>query len=169
MIFTSRGREFCGFAEKLRRSGYTGHVVAGGPFASFNSERLVREFPAFDSVALGEGEELMCRLAENLDSLQNVPGLCYRDGQGQAVTNPAVGNADRLDDLDPIFRAARCIARRQHHVRNRGNFATGYITRSIKRRGPHVPNRAGEQVCPMIRRRARNDSIVIFRITLRFH
>jgi len=99
MIFTSRGREFCGFAEKLRRSGYTGHLVAGGPFASFNSERLVREFPAFDSVALGEGEELMCRLAENLDSLQNVPGLCYREGQDQPVTNPAVGNADRLDDL----------------------------------------------------------------------
>src|SRR5271165_5602526 len=69
MIFTSRGHEFCRFAEKVRQRGYRGHIVAGGPFASFNCERLVKEFRAFDSVALGEGEELMCRLAEHLDSL----------------------------------------------------------------------------------------------------
>jgi radical SAM superfamily enzyme YgiQ (UPF0313 family) len=99
MIFTSRGREFCRFAEKVRKRGYSGHIVAGGPFASFNCERLVKDFKAFDSVALGEGEELMCRLAEHLDSLKEVPGLCYRSDKEQVVTNPATGNADRLDDL----------------------------------------------------------------------
>ena len=35
MIFTSRGREFCRFAERLRKAGYDGHIIAGGPFASF--------------------------------------------------------------------------------------------------------------------------------------
>ena len=99
MIFTSRGREFCRLAEKLRQRGFSGHVIAGGPFASFNCERLVKDFAAFDSVALGEGEELMCRLAEHLDSLKEVPGLCYRDGQAQVLTNPATANSDRLDDL----------------------------------------------------------------------
>ncbi len=99
MIFTSRGHEFCRFAEKVRQRDYRGHIVAGGPFASFNCERLVKEFRAFDSVALGEGEELMCRLAEHLDSLKEVPGLCYRSVNSQVVTNPATGNADRLDDL----------------------------------------------------------------------
>jgi anaerobic magnesium-protoporphyrin IX monomethyl ester cyclase len=99
MIFTSRGREFCEFATRLRDAGYRGHIVAGGPFASFNCEMLIRDFPAFDSVALGEGEELMCALAANLSSLHNVPGLCYRGSDGQPATNPAHGNPDRLDDL----------------------------------------------------------------------
>jgi len=50
MVFTSRGLEFCEFAARLREAGYRGHIIAGGPF--------IRDFPAFDSVALGEGEEL---------------------------------------------------------------------------------------------------------------
>ena len=99
MIFTSRGREFCRFAARLRESGYEGHVIAGGPFASFNCERLVTEFPAIDSVALGEGEPVMCDLTENLASLERVAGLCYRDREGRAVTNAATGNADNLDVL----------------------------------------------------------------------
>ena len=99
MVFTSRGGEFCRLAARLRDGGYKGHLIAGGPFASFNCERLVTEFPAFDSVALGEGEELMCTLAEHLDALRQVPGLCYRGADQSAITNPAVENSDRLDDL----------------------------------------------------------------------
>jgi len=99
MIFTSRGREFCRFAAQLRQAGYGGHIIAGGPFASFNCERLVTDFAAFDSVALGEGEGIMCALAENLDSLERVAGLCYRGRDAKAVTNPATGNADVLDEL----------------------------------------------------------------------
>ena len=99
MIFTSRGREFCRFAERLRNAGYKGHVIAGGPFASFNCERLVTEFPAFDSVALGEGEQIMCDLTAHLDSLEQVPGLCHRGAGNSAINNPALGNADNLDDL----------------------------------------------------------------------
>ena len=99
MIFTSRGREFCRLAVRLREAGYDGHIVAGGPFVSFNCEELVKQFPAFDSVALGEGEELMCTLADNLDSLERVPGLCYRTGDGSTVTNPARRNPDKLDEL----------------------------------------------------------------------
>ena len=99
MVFTSRAREFCRLARRIGQAGFRGHVIAGGPFASFNCERLVTEFPDFNSVALGEGEELMCRLAENLDHLERVPGLCYRDGSGRARTNPAIGNPDKLDQL----------------------------------------------------------------------
>jgi len=99
MIFTSRGREFCEFAHGLREAGYRGHIVAGGPFASFNCEKLMRDFPAFDSVALGEGEEVMCTLADNLASLDAVPGLCYRGSDGQPITTASKGNPDRLDDL----------------------------------------------------------------------
>jgi radical SAM superfamily enzyme YgiQ (UPF0313 family) len=78
MVFTSRAREFCRLAQTLREKGYTGHLIAGGHFASFNCERLLQDFPAFDSVALGEGEELVCELADHLDEIFKIPGLCYR-------------------------------------------------------------------------------------------
>jgi len=45
MVFTGRGREFCHLAQALRRGGYQGHLIAGGPFASFNCERLLRDYP----------------------------------------------------------------------------------------------------------------------------
>jgi len=99
MVFTSRGREFCHLAKSIREAGFRGHVIAGGPFASFNCELLVTEFPDFNSVALGEGEELICCLAENLDHLDRVPGLCYRDDAGLPQTNAPIGNPDKLDDL----------------------------------------------------------------------
>ena len=99
MVFTSRAREFCDLAARLREAGFRGHLIAGGPFASFNCEKVLNDFPAFDSVALGEGEELMCNLASSLDRLDAVPGLCYRGVEGQLRTNPATGNADKLDDL----------------------------------------------------------------------
>lgn len=99
MVFTSRAREFCRLSSGIRAAGFQGHLIAGGPFASFNCERLVSEYPAFNSVALGEGEELMCRLAENLEHPERVPGLCYRDDSGGVHTNPAIGNPDHLDQL----------------------------------------------------------------------
>ena len=99
MVFTGRAREFCHLALALRESGYRGHVIAGGHFASFNSERLLRDFPAFDSVGLGEGEDLMCALADGLDRMSSIPGLCYRQADGPPVTNPAKGNPQNLDTL----------------------------------------------------------------------
>ena len=99
MVFTGRGREFCRLARALREGGYRGHLVGGGPFASFNCERLLRDYPAFDSIALGEGEELICALADGLDNLAGIPGLCYRRPDGSIGTNPSKGNPDDLDAL----------------------------------------------------------------------
>ena len=86
MVFTGRGREFCRLARALREGGYRGHLIGGGHFASFNCRQLLCDYPEFDSIALGEGEELMCRLAGNLESPENVPGLCYRRPDG-SLTN----------------------------------------------------------------------------------
>jgi len=99
MVFTGRGREFCRLAEALRDGGYKGHLIAGGPFASFNSENLLRNFSAFNSIALGEGEALMSKLAENLDDLSQVPGLSHRRSDGSVITNPSLGEQDDLDVL----------------------------------------------------------------------
>lgn len=99
MVFTGRGREFCGLAKSLRQAGFAGHMIAGGPFASLNAELLMRDFLELDAIGLGEGEELMCTLARHLPDLSTVPGLCYRREDGSIARNPSHGNPENLDRL----------------------------------------------------------------------
>ncbi len=99
MVFTSRGMEFCHLAQALRDNGYKGHINAGGHFAALNCKSLLKDFPVFDSVALGEGEEILCSLAENLGDVPKISGLCYRQTDGTVRINPSNGNPDNLDAL----------------------------------------------------------------------
>ncbi|MCU0284865.1 MAG: B12-binding domain-containing radical SAM protein [Acidobacteria bacterium] len=99
MVFTGRAKEFCRLAQALRDNGFKGHLIAGGHFASFNCQRLLEDHPAFDSVGLGEGEELICELVNHLDDVSKVQGLCYREANGKIVTNPSSGRVDDLDKL----------------------------------------------------------------------
>lgn len=99
MVFTGRGREFCHLAQALRQSGFRGHLIGGGHFACLNAERLLQDFAAFDSIGLGEGEELLCALAANLEDPSAVKGLCYRRADGSIAMNPSGGNPDDLDAL----------------------------------------------------------------------
>lgn len=99
MVFTSRAREFCNLAQELRDNGYNGHINAGGHFASLNCKRLLNDFDTFDSVALGEGEQILCALADNLGDVSQVKGLCYRQEDGAVKINPSAGNPDKLDEL----------------------------------------------------------------------
>ncbi len=99
MVFTSRAREFLQLAKSLRDAGFGGHIVAGGHFASFNSEQLLTEYPSINSVALGEGEDLMISLAKNLNQLSLVAALCYRNTEGTVTCNPSRGNRENLDSL----------------------------------------------------------------------
>ncbi|MBN1809376.1 MAG: cobalamin-dependent protein [Planctomycetes bacterium] len=97
MVFTYRAAEFARLAARSRELGYAGHLTAGGHFAAFNAAALLSDVPAFDSVALGEGEEIMCRLARSLHDLPSVPGLVYRDASGCVHTNAP---AEKPADLD---------------------------------------------------------------------
>jgi radical SAM superfamily enzyme YgiQ (UPF0313 family) len=99
MVFTGRAREFCRLARALREHGFKGHLTAGGHFAALNCQRLLGEFPEFDSVALGEGEELICALAAALPDVANVAGFCVRAPDGTIRTNPSPGNPSDLDGL----------------------------------------------------------------------
>ena len=99
MVFTGRAREFCRLAQELRNAGCGGHLIAGGHFASFNCERLLRQHSAFDSVGLGEGEELICALADHLEQIARIPGICYRGPDGSPVINYSTGNPENLDAL----------------------------------------------------------------------
>jgi anaerobic magnesium-protoporphyrin IX monomethyl ester cyclase len=99
MVFTSRGREFCDLAVKLRKAGYAGHLTAGGHFAALNCRRLLADFPEFDSIALGEGEGLLCDLAASLENISSLGGFCFRGSDGAITSKPSQGNPDNLDAL----------------------------------------------------------------------
>jgi len=99
MVFTGRAREFCRLARALREGGFTGHLTAGGHFAALNCRQLLADFPEFDSVALGEGEELICALAASLPDLSGVAGFCWRAPDGTIALNPSKGNPENLDLL----------------------------------------------------------------------
>ncbi len=99
MVFTSRAREFCHLANTLRVRGYAGHIIGGGHFAALNCQRLLADFPAFSSVGLGEGEQIICDLARDVDHPAGVAGLCYRSNDNGIRVNPSAGNPADLDAL----------------------------------------------------------------------
>jgi radical SAM superfamily enzyme YgiQ (UPF0313 family) len=98
MMFTARSKEFVDLTTRLRELGYTGHVTAGGHFASFHAEVLLTDYSAFDSIVHGEGEEGMCDLLANLDSLASVTGITYRDANGSICHTGFRSNIPALDD-----------------------------------------------------------------------
>ncbi len=99
MVFTGRAREFCQMARALREKGFAGHITAGGHFAALNCVQLMTDYPEFDSVALGEGEELICELAASLDKPETLAGFCSRGSDGVPRINPSRGNPQDLDLL----------------------------------------------------------------------
>jgi anaerobic magnesium-protoporphyrin IX monomethyl ester cyclase len=112
MVFTSRGRKFCVLAQALRQAGYAGRITAGGPFASFNCERLLADYPECDRVELGEGEAFICALADHLDAPSTVPEICCHDQAGtaslprsQLAARRDVGNGVRPTDpaIQPLI------------------------------------------------------------------
>ncbi len=97
MLFTSRSREFVELAERLRALGWAGHLCAGGHFAAFHAAELLGLHPAFDSVAHGEGEELMVELCASLDDPSLVPGLSVRGPDGHPLRTAPRPNRPDLD------------------------------------------------------------------------
>ena len=64
----------------------------------------MRDVPAFDLVACGEGEEIACRLAGGLGDPADIPGLVWRDADGGIFRNPP---AVKPPDLDVLPRPVR--------------------------------------------------------------
>src|SRR5260221_12319234 len=73
--FQLRAREFLDLATALRSAGYRGHVVAGGHFATFEYEHILRDFPAVDSIVRHEGENTLRELCLRLRRGEPVAGL----------------------------------------------------------------------------------------------
>jgi anaerobic magnesium-protoporphyrin IX monomethyl ester cyclase len=105
MVFQVRAKEFYDLARALRKAGYPGHITAGGHFATFAYEPMLKELPELDSVVRQEGEETLVDLAEALqrgaplEELARVPGLVIRGSDGQVVAAPRRRQVDNLDSL----------------------------------------------------------------------
>ncbi len=88
-------------ASVLKRSFPDIVTVVGGPHVTALPERSLDEFPAFDVVVIGEGEETMrdlCARIEQGTSLEGIPGIAYRlDGEiHREERRPLIKDLDTL-------------------------------------------------------------------------
>ncbi|MEW6443199.1 MAG: cobalamin-dependent protein [bacterium] len=73
------------------------HLTTGGYFATFNADRLLKDWPELDSVVIGEGEGPAVALADRLRGrrpVDNVPGL--RTRLGAFCPHPPLKSLDAL-------------------------------------------------------------------------
>jgi radical SAM superfamily enzyme YgiQ (UPF0313 family) len=105
MVFQVRAREFCELAQALRQDGYRGHITAGGHFATFAAESLLKDVSALDSIIRQEGEETLVELAAALEqgadtaALARIAGMVVRDAQGEITVAPPRHQVANLDTL----------------------------------------------------------------------
>ena len=140
-------------------------LVVGGPHASSDAAGVIRQMP-FDAVVRGEGEisfEMIVRAHREGGGFGHIPGLVWRDGNGEIVENdglpPIVEDLDTLampayDLLDPSVywnsKSMSILARRKYLAlfTSRGCPYHCYYCHSIfgKRFRAHSPERIVEEI-----------------------
>jgi hypothetical protein len=114
LAFQWRAPDFLALAIGLREEGYRGHITAGGHFATFAAEDLLRDFPQLDSICRQEAERTVVALARGLQNgqpWQDIPGVIGRDGDGRARFAPMPEMADLAELPWPVRdgEPARCF------------------------------------------------------------
>ena len=83
-------------------------VIAGAIHATIMPYEILRKSD-FDIIVMGEGEHTMLDLAECLpdrDNLHDIPGICYKDGEGKIVVTKRrnfMEDIDRFSFPDNLF------------------------------------------------------------------
>lgn len=99
--FQMRAPEFLALAQSLRATGFSGHIVVGGHFATFEYLNILRDYPAIDSVVRHEGEltlrELCTRLRDGV-AVTGLQGGVVRAADGSVVD----GGKRQLPPLDDL-------------------------------------------------------------------
>ena len=98
--FQLRAREFLGLAQSLRAAGSRAHIVAGGHFATFEYDNIMREFPAVDSIVRHEGEHTLIELCSRLRDGTAVAGIAGT--LTRAPDGIVDGGTRRLAPLDEL-------------------------------------------------------------------
>lgn len=102
-------------------------TVVGGPHANGMPEGTLREFPAFDLLAYGEGEETLAELCGRAvadGGLRDIRGLAWRD-QGAVVVNQP---RNLISDIDSIPFPARDLIRYDPQT---GHSSRGFSNRVL--------------------------------------
>ena len=86
------------------------HITAGGHFATFHADYLLRMAPGLDCIVLFEGEAVIADLARRVLSgtpWPETPGLALRDGRGPSARICRTDRAKPIADLDTLPYPAR--------------------------------------------------------------
>lgn len=114
LAFQWRALDFVALAIALREGGYTGHITAGGHFATFADQDLMRDFGELDSICRQEAELTVVSLANALangEDLRQVAGLTLRLPTGDSVRtqHPPLPDIQTLPWPDRRGTAASCF------------------------------------------------------------
>ncbi len=78
-------------------------IIGGGGHFTINAKRILSEIPEIDCIVLGEGENTFIEIiryaeANQLDTLENIPGLAYRKENTYrfSPTRPLIADLDTL-------------------------------------------------------------------------
>lgn len=86
-------------SEELKKMHPDKKIILGGPGPSGVAEQILRHFLSIDVVVRGEGEKTIVELLNSFGkSLENVRGICYREGNRVRVNPPQ----ERIKDLDAL-------------------------------------------------------------------
>lgn len=112
-------------ARRSRREWPNAIVALGHHFATLNFHRILADYPEFDVVALGDGEETIVKLAgvSGDSDLASIPGIAWRGTDGRVHVQPPPAESIDLDSLPEVARDELL------KILNIGVSATMYTTR----------------------------------------
>ncbi|WP_432409107.1 B12-binding domain-containing radical SAM protein [Wukongibacter sp. M2B1] len=100
------------FVNRIRNEGYIKHITIGGHGASIEFDKILKTVRDIDSVIVGEGEETICELVEEIKrdgDLNRIDGLAYLSNNEVIFNN----KRKNIENLDKIPFMARDILERR--------------------------------------------------------
>jgi anaerobic magnesium-protoporphyrin IX monomethyl ester cyclase len=118
-------------------------IACGGPAGTFAGADVLRNNPYADVVAVGEGEPTILDLAQRVclgDTLDDCPGISYRDEAGAIRTNPP---RPLIHDLEALpFPARDQLERHDNKLEYvRVSTSRGCVAQCTFCSAPHLKNR----------------------------
>jgi len=91
-------------AKGIKQNNPNSTIILGGPHATILPEEILNNVPAIDIIVRGEGEETiveLCNALENNNSIENIPGISYRNDSTikNTPSRPPIMNLDSLSFL----------------------------------------------------------------------